>query len=241
MSRPSSRRITELRNDGLAAIDDQRLAGHQISGVRTQEERCLADALVQGLFGLDRWSIVFLGAAGRDGIDQDIFRGQFAGRLSSHADDGRFAGRMTHCRRIAGRRCQVDDASAALVGHDPSDQLHAEKDAGDVDLNLAPPFPFVDGEHGFSFEDAGGVDQNMNAAKGVAGLFDHAGGLEAVGDVSAQGDRVAALVLDFLCKRFGAFNVEVIDSDGRAMFGQRQSNGPPATGAGARHQGMMAA
>ena len=193
------------------------------------------------MFRLGRRHIIFLYIPGGDGIHQDVFGRQFAGCLSGHADDAASARRIADAGRIIDGRCQIDDAPAALVCHNAPDQLRAEESAGQIDLKLPPPVPFVDLEHGFRPENPGGVDQNVNPAKSIAGLLDDIGGLEAVGDVSVQGNRPAAGRLDFPRQFICPFNVDVVDGDGRPMMRQSQGDPPANAGAGARRQRVAAA
>ncbi len=113
-------------------------------------------------------------------------------------------------------------------------------------VNLDDRIPFVDrhvGQHAVA-QNAGIVDEHVEAAKGRDRLIDHPFGAVPIGHVIAIGDRLAPHGPDFFHNRFGGFarpafacplSAEIVHHDPGALTREFQAMLPPDTSGAARH------
>src|SRR5439155_22313009 len=96
-------------------------------------------------------------------------------------------------------RRAIDDCAAALAEHLVQLVLHAAPDAAQVDGDHAIPFVAADlgGLHA-SLHDAGVVECSIEPSERGHGSVDHGRHLSVIGDVAANGERLATAAGELL-------------------------------------------
>ena len=136
----------------------------------------------------------------------------------------------------------VDDAAPFARPHHRQHGLRAEEDRfqvhqnGLIEIGLGK---FVEAAHD---RDAGVVDEDIDRTEVTCDLFDHfcdGGGLRHIG---GNGNRAAAIGLDFGDDGFRVIRaLAIIDRDGGPEFGERHCNRGADAARAARHQRDMRA
>ena len=128
----------------------------------------------------------------------------------------------------------IDDHTAPLLPHNPANRLDGQERTGQVDVQGAPPVPFVQVQQRCVRFHASVVDQDIDATPVVQDLFDHHLDGHLQGDV---GDIILDLSAGAGDTRHGLIQVDrgdVIGSDCRALcgegFGNRPADTPPSPG-----------
>src|SRR5215471_10978737 len=101
----------------------------------------------------------------------------------------------------------VDDDAATLRDHGGQNEFRHQEGAFEVDVDLLVPLFFGTFEGCLRIEDAGVVEENVDAAVGVESFFDSAAAVTGGTDVGAEKDSGIAELLEALEDSFSAITV----------------------------------
>src|SRR5207248_4649387 len=113
-----------------------------------------------------------------------------------------------------------DDAPAALPAHGEAGGLGAEEGALEVDVEQQVPVGFFQLEDGLALEQAGVVDEDVDAAEGGERGGDDAAGLRDVAEVGGMPGGATAEGADLLADGGAGLGVAAVDEDVGALAGE---------------------
>ena len=100
-----------------------------------------------------------------------------------------------------------------------------QESAFQIDVDLQVPFFFAAVERGVGIEDAGVVEEDVEASEGAHGFIDGAAAFGGFANVGAQEDGLSAVVQDLLGYGMAALLVAAGDGDPGAFFGKQDGGG----------------
>ena len=161
------------------------------------------------------------GRTGADRVDSDPVRCQLVGGVAGEAEQPRLRGAVVGAaaerNAAAGDRGDVDDRAAAARLHMRDHRLHAVERAAQIDRDDPVPIGDRHCRDGLAGDRAGGIDQDVDAARLRRNLGGEPRESRAVGDIERMAGRAAAdLGRDALGRRI----VAVDHRDPRAGFGK---------------------
>ena len=164
-----------------------------------------------------------LDESGADRVGADALAAQFARPRLDHADDAELGRRVIGLAEVAvdadDRRC-VEDAARILREHDVDDGLGAVVDALQVDVDDAVELVLAHLLELRVLDDAGVVDQRVDAPPLGHHALDHRRDAFLVGDVDDEADGLAAALDDEIDRRLHRGLVDVAGDDLRAFLGE---------------------
>jgi hypothetical protein len=241
------------RKSYQTAVDADVLAGDPAGGVAGEKRndfrnfRRLSQAAEHGQFGeafqlFRRFAVqkqFRLGRAGRNGVDGDAARAEFAGEGAGelfHGAFGRDIGSVSRHRARGGGTGKIDDPSA--IGQAGGGLLTREENAFDVDGKDAVELGFGGGADGFGEHDAGVVDKNVQPAEMCEGLVKQPDNFADARHVCLHGESFTTGGFDFVFQFHGVVGVaRVIDGDGGAFAGEALGDGASNAARGAGDEG----
>src|SRR5262245_25154294 len=224
----------------LAAVDVDRLPGHEIAGGRGQEHH-RADEIGRELHALDGAAgdaggeIVSRGRlhlgvalchAGRDGVHRDAELADLARERAGEADDARFRGRVVQPVGRAlphPRGGDVDDLAAPSRLHGGKHRAAGEEHAAQVDRHHPVPLLDRDLEPGAPRQHAhqrGVVDEHVDRPETIERRLRHGLGRVLAGDVGGEADGLAPLRGERLGHGFRRRAVDVGGDHAGARLGE---------------------
>src|SRR3990172_194156 len=182
--------------------------------------------------------------AGGDAVGRDAVAAEVACHHAGEAGDTGLGGAVVRLAGVAaqaGNRGEVHDPAVALLSHELGGGIDGVEVALEMDVDDRIPLLLAHVEDHAVAQDAGDVDEDVNAAEGVDALPDNVLAALSRGDAVVVGDRVAAGLLDLVRYLLrGAVVVPgAIDADPRVVDDHvgallREKDGDGAADAAAR-------
>jgi hypothetical protein len=165
---------------GADLEDGAVLGGGLVAEVGDERRDVLGLEAIDELLGHDGGGHARAGD-GRDGVDKDVALGALLGERRGEADERHFGGRVVGLAKVAveaGGRGGVDDAAKALIAHER--EGGARDGVGALDVNVVNEIPVTVGHavEGDVAQNAGVVDDDVDAPKGVDGSLHDFGAVQ---------------------------------------------------------------
>lgn len=154
--------------------------------------------------------ILLVHTNGGNDVGQDVVLGALLGQRLGEANHGQLGGRVVGLAKAAkqtGGRGSVDDPAVLLLAEVRPGGTRALVGAGDVHLDDQVPVLVLEVLEGNVAQDAGVVDEDVDAAKGLDGRLDDA---LAVLDAVVVGNGLAAGLFDFVDDDISGLEIKIV-------------------------------
>jgi hypothetical protein len=178
--------------------------------------------------------------AGTDAIHADAIASQVERERFCKKSDGPFRGRINGRANLAGEASdgsRIENCAFAVPSHMGNDVLGSEEARFDVDRHDAIPLLFAHFFYGLHEENAGVVEEDVDPAPSLRGVFHGLPDVGLVGDVYACEVSFAALGADGCDSLLSSALIPVQDRYPRSFAGKSDGACPANSAGGACHDG----